>query len=334
MNWDIGFKTSYHVRIVDPVTWVDAERLEILDGSVSRTDTGLRQSAEIKCADYTHGSDKWIRIWMDVEQQGTSEPIALFTGLTSAPERQIKGKDTESTVSCYSVLKPAKDVYLPRGWYAAKGFVGTEIINTLLKVCPAPVKVADGSPRLKQHIIAEDGETHLSMVEKILDAIGWRIRIDGDGTINVIPKATTETVTFDAMTHDLIEPEVSIKFDWFDCPNVFRAATDTESVTVYDNDPESILSTVSRGREVWSEETSVKLSDGESLAMYAKRKLKELQSKVTVLTYNRAFHPLVMPSDMIRLHYPAYGLVGIYYVTSQKISLDASGTTSEEVRAA
>lgn len=333
MNWAQGFKTAYHASIVDPVTWADSERFEILEGSINRTDTGLRQSADIKCIDYPYGSDKWVRLWMDVEQDGGSDHIPLFTGLTSAPERKIDGSYSEMNVECFSVLKPAQDMYLPRGWYAAKGFIGSEQIDELLSVCPAPVDISEGSPRLSQHIIAEDGETHLSMITKLLDAIGWRLWIEGNGTIHVCPKAGTASVTFSSLTHDTIQPQVSVKSDWFNCPNVFRAVSDDDSATAYDNDPDSRLSTISRGRQVWSEETSVKLSDNESLLTYAKRRLKELQSVVTEISYDRAFHPDVMPSDIVRLHYPAQDLSGAYYVTSQKINMDSSGSTSEEVTA-
>ena len=75
------------------------------------------------------------------------------------------------------------------------------------------------------------------------------------------------------------------------------------------------------------------MSDNESLLTYAKRRLRELQSVVTEISYDRAFHPDVMPSDIVRLHYPAQDLSGAYYVTSQKINMDSSGSTAEEVTA-
>ena len=117
MNWERGFTAAYHACLVDPLTWEDMEQFDIISGSISRTGTGLRQSADIGCVDYKHGTDKWLRIWMDVRQEGSAEHIALFTGLTSSPERQIDGTLNEITVQCYSVLKPAQDVLLPRGWF-------------------------------------------------------------------------------------------------------------------------------------------------------------------------------------------------------------------------
>lgn len=334
MNWERGFTAAYHACLVDPITWEDMEQFDIISGSISRTGTGLRQSADIGCVDYKHGTDKWLRIWMDVRQEGSAEHIALFTGLTSSPERQIDGTLHEITVQCYSVLKPAQDVLLPRGWFAAKGYIGAEIVDQLLSVGPAPIIVEPGSPRLSEYIIAENGETNLSMAEKILDAIGWRLRIEGDGAITVCPKAETESAEFSALRYDQIEPKVKVKEDWFNCPNVFRAVSDEATYTAYDNDPESILSTESRGREVWKEETSVKLNDGESLAAYAHRRLRELQAVSTEISYSRSYNPNVLVTDRIRLHYPAQNLSGIFVVNSQSIALDACATTAEEVSAA
>ena len=330
MDYSLGYSAKYHACLVDPATWADEERIEILAGNVNRESTGLRQSADINCVDYADGSDKWIRIWMEAEQGGDADNEPLFTGLTSAPEEIIEGTYSESTVECYSVLKPAQDVLLPRGWFASKGFIGTDIIKSLLSVTPAPVVVESGSPRLSQHIVAESGESNLSMIDKILTAINWRMRIDGDGTITVCPYSKEERVVFSALSNDAIEPSVTRTNDMFNCPNVFRAVSDTASYTVYDRS-DSALSITSRGREVWKEESSVKLNDGETLAAYANRRLKELQSVGEELSFDRSYSPDLQPTDKIRLNYPAQDLSGIFIVKSQKIKLDHCATTSEEV---
>lgn len=333
MNWNAGFKAGYHACLVDKVTWKDGERFGITDGGINRTNTGLKESADLTAIDYPYGMDKWIRVYLDAEQGGDAEHIPLFTGLTSTPEEDIDGGIHKIKIQCYSVLKPAQDVMLPIGWYAEKGFVCTDIIGNLLSVCPAPVVIEQGSPRLTQHYIAEKDESHLTMVYKLLDAIGWRLRIDGDGTIHVEPKPTQPTLTISAGAYGLIKPQVSRKQDAFDCPNVFRAVSDELAVTAYDNDENSELSTASRGREVWAQETGCATTDGETLALYAKRKLKELQKVATTLTYERTFEPTLNVTDKVELKYPAVGIEGVYTVTSQKISLNHCGTTSEEVTA-
>ena len=79
---------------------------------------------------------------------------------------------------------------------------------------------------------------------------------------------------------------------------------------------------------------TVKLNDGESLASYAHRRLKELQAVSKEISYSRSYNPDVLITDRIRLHYPAQDLSGIFVVVSQSVTLDACATTTEEVRAA
>ena len=153
MDWTKGYTASYYACIVDPITWRDLERFELESGSINRTDSGLLQSADISCIDYEHGSDKWIRIWMDTEQPGTGEHNAIFTGLTSTPKFETKGGGyTDCKIQCYSVLKPAEDVPPPLGYYAAKGLISGDIIRNLLDPCPAPLIIDEDTPRLAQHI--------------------------------------------------------------------------------------------------------------------------------------------------------------------------------------
>ena len=332
MDWNKGYGASYYMTLVDPVTWRDLERIDIVSGNINRSSSGLRESADIGCIDYEGGSDKWIRVWMDAEQDGSSEHVALFTGLASTPEKIIDGPVYEMTLQCYSVLKPAQDILLPIGWYAAKGFIGSEVISSLLSVCPAKVVIEEESPRLSDHIIAEQGETNLTMIERLLEMLNWRLWIEGDGTIFAGPGPVTESALYSEMKNDSIEPKVTVKHDWFGCPNVLRVSTEDSSVTVVDTDPESILSTVSRGREIWAEESDAKLGDNESLQTYASRRLRELQATSKIISYDRCYNPEVHVTDIVRLHYPAQKLDGIFVVESQKVRLDHCATTSEEVK--
>ena len=331
MDWSKGFSATYYATMVDPGTWRDIERFEIISGSVSRSGSGLRQSADVVCRSYDPTQERWVRIYLDAKQNDTGAHEALFTGLATSPEITINGNIKEYPLQCFSVLKPAEDVFLSRGWYAPSGANGAEIIRQLLEVCPAPVTVSASSPTLSDAIVAEDSETHLSMIEKILKAIGWRLRILGDGTIEIDPPAEEAEVIFDAIENDSIEPEISLSHDWYICPNCFRAIRDDMSGVARDDDPDSPLSTVSRGREVWKQDTSCDLANDESIAEYAVRRLKEEQESYLNIKYSRRFFPDLVVSDLVRLHYPAQEVDGIYKILTQEIALEYGATTSEVV---
>lgn len=333
MDWSKGFSASYYMAIVDKRTWNDISRLEITGGNISRYITGLRESADIDCPGYKPGEERWIRIWLDARQRGSSAHEALFTGLACSPAIKIDGTAREVPLECYSVLKPAEDYLLQRGWYAPSEANGAEMVRDMLRsTIPGPVVIEGTSPCLQQAIIAEDGESALTMADKILDAIGWRITINGMGVVTICEQADSPSAEF-GNEFDVLETAVEIENDWFDCPNVFRAVSDDMTAVARDDSEASALSTVVRGREVWMEETNCDMNDGESIEEYALRRLKEEQARSTAISYARRFVPDIGPGDLIKLNYPAQNLQGVYKISEQTIELGYGAKMTEEVNA-
>lgn len=332
MNWNKGFKATYYASFVDPNSWRDTERFKLTGGSVKRSDSNLMNSADLSCKDYDQTTERWVRVWLNAEQSGAYSHDAIFTGLAIAPEKDFEGSRVSKPLTCYSVLKPAQDILLPLGWYAPAGVSGAQLVKQLLSEgTPAPIVVDGISPPLSQYIVAEENENRLSMSLKILNAIGWRLRIDGMGEITVCGLATSPSARFDPLENDSIEPKLKLVNDGFSCPNVFRAVMDDTSAEARDDSEQSPLSVPVRGREVWKEERDCNLNADETLAEYAQRRLKEEQRSYLAVSYTRRFRPDVVASDLVQLHYPAQGLEGLYYVSSQSISLSYGASTAEEV---
>ena len=331
MDWQKGYSASFYVKEVDPVTWRDKNTINITGGVVKRTLTGLRNSASIDCLADLGGIEKWVRIYMDVRQNGEYGHEAIFTGIAASPKRKAFASRNERSPDCYSVLKPADDVMLTRGWFALAGTNGGDVIKNLLSVTPAPVVVADNAPVLETTIIAEDSETHLSMVDKILSAINWRIDIQGDGIINVKPYSAVPVERFDPSNNDVIEVPISITEDWYSAPNVYMAVSDDMTGIARDDNPDSPLSVKNRGREVWMTESGVSLSVNETIAEYAARQLKSAQRVRKKADYDRRFMPHVRVGDVVNLHYPAQDLDGRFLVSNQSIKLGYHAKTSETV---
>ena len=329
MDWSKGYSASYYVKEVDPVTWRDKSTIEITGGTIKRTLTGLRNSASINCLTDLGGIEKWIRIYMDTNQEGDYGHEALFTGIAASPKRKAYASRNERTPDCYSVLKPADDVILSHGWFALAGSNSGEVVRALLSVTPAPVVVADNAPSLSSTIIAEDGETHLTMVDRVLTAIGWRIDIAGDGTINVKPYSADPVEKLDPTSVDVIEVPISITEDWFSAPNVYMAISGDMTGIARDDRDESPLSVQNRGREVWRVESGVTLSANETIAEYATRQLQAAQRVRKQVSYDRRFMPHIRVGDVINLHYPAQNIDGMFFVSSQSIRIGYNARTSE-----
>lgn len=317
------------MTLVDPVSWRDTERIEIISGSISRSGGALMEAADIELTELP-GGDAWVRVYLDARQEGSDAHEALFTGILSAPSTTWYGMVRTHRTECYSVLKPAADVLLQRGYYAPTGIEGAVMAANLLQGF-APVTYDDNSPALASAIVAEEGESRLTMAQKILEAIGWRIRINGSGEIHICKQADEAQARFDALENDIIELNVSDSQDWFSCPNVFRATADNMTAVARDEDENSPLSTVTRGREIWKEESSAQLNENESIAEYAMRRLREEQAPARSVSYTRRFCPDLYIGDHIYLHHPAQNIDGEFKINNQRIELGYGARTSEEV---
>lgn len=331
MNWAKGYSAQYYMTEVDPGTWRDVSTIQITEGSIQKELGSLRESADVTCVGYPETTEKWIRIYLDANQDGETGHVALFTGLASSPQDNYNGAFRECPLECYSVLKPVEDVALLRGWYAPAGVGCKAILQQLFSATPAPVRIAENAPALTTSIIAEEGETSLTMVDKILAAINWRLRLTGNGTISIEPYPTESAVRFDPLENDCIELDISVTEDWFSCPNVLLAVNGDLTAIARDDSSSSPFSTVNRGREVWTTESDVDLADGESIEEYAARRLKELQSRKKEVEYNRRFWPDVYPADIVTMYYPDQGLNGQFRITSQSIDLGYSAKTTEKL---
>lgn len=320
------------MTILDPDSWRDIQRYEIVSGSIDRNLTdSLKEAADITTTEKVESGEAWIRIWLDARQvDGSSNHLPLFTGLLTSPQRELNGVREKYKAECYSVLKPAADKLLDRGWYADTITPGAEIVAKLLGITPAPITISKGSSKLKQEIIAEDGETNLTMADKILNAINWEISIDGLGNINIEPKKESVSGTF-GTENDILELSITDKKDWYSCPNVLRVIAGDDIAIARNDNPDSPLSTISRKREIWMEDSKDEIKEGEELAEYANRRLKEESNAIRTVSCTRRFQPEIYPGDLIKLHYPKHDLRGIFRIQSQKIELGHGIKTKEEV---
>lgn len=332
MDWSKGYSATYYAKRVDPATWQDLDTIQLTGGQIKREKTGLRQSADLDCVRYNVGIEQWVRVYLDTRQEGgRASHEAVFTGLATSPESEHDGNYETNALECYSVLKAADDIDLLRGWYVPAGTIGGNAIRKLLAAIPAPVDIEPGSPRLETAIVAEDGETNLTMVDKILTAMGWELRIDGYGNVRIQPPPTQPVQTYDPLEYDMIETEISVSGDLFSAPNVYVAISGDMTAIVRDESAKSPLSIPNRGREVWHTEKDCKLADNQNIAQYAKDALLTAQMIQRTADYDRRYDPIVFPGDLIRLHYPAQRLDGVYAVDTQSIELGYNARTSESV---
>lgn len=331
IDWSKGITARYYAMFIDPKTWRDIETFDITGGSIKFSDSGIRGSADIDCRDFDTTQERWVRIYLDARQDGNGELVSLFTGLASSPSVGYDGRIPNNNVQCYSVLSPADKILLPLGWYVHAGASGALIVKDLLNdSTPAPIVIDEESPVLSENIVAENNESKLSMIDKILNAINWRLIINGDGTIHLKPKPTTFIEKFDHQSNDVFEMSITVSNDWYDVPNVFRAVGSGVTAIARDDDPDSPYSVPKRGREIWKEERNCVLKNNEKITEYADRRLKEEQNKHISLDYSRRFKPNIYIGDIVWINYPEQNISGFFRIKSQSLTLGYGGSISEQ----
>lgn len=329
MNWNKGFSALYELKKVDPVSWMDAGSFDFVSGSISRNNEGLMQSADLSMTE--NPGECWIRIYLKANQEGGGARVALFTGLASTPTRDLDGTRTTFPVEVYSVLKPAADVLVPKGYFAPAGADGAQLVKELLSVGAAPVEIEEDSPTLVDAIVAEAQDSQLDVAWMILDAIGWRMRITGDGVVHVCPAATETSAVFDAFENDVVELSIKDAQDWFSVPNCIRVISGDKSTEYKDADAiEERRQNRGGSGEIWLNDTSPTLGSKESIAEYAMRKLTEAQLPSRTVSYSRRYMPDVYPTDLVEIRLPGVKIDGTFRVTEQSIELGYEARTSED----
>ena len=336
IDWSKGISARYYASIINPYTWEDVRDLDIISGSIKYSDIGERISADIECRNFDHDNEYWIRLYLVGRQGSDIERVPLFTGIVSNPDISYNGRRETNNLQCYSPLSLADKIYLPLGWYVPIGSNGAKMVQELLSgVVMAPVVVEDvpeeDIPIISQNIIADNGETNLSMVDRILDIINWKIVVEGDGIIYISPYSFDVVASFNSQTNDIFEMDVTVSNNWYDVPNVYRAVGEGVSSTARDEDPNSIFSIQNRGREIWVNDTDCVLTENEKIGEYALRKLKEAQQVYKSIDYTRRFDPDVHISDIVSINYMEQGISGLFIVKSQSIELGYGGRVSEQV---
>ena len=329
INYNNGISAIYYATRVDPKTWADAGEIPIISGTITKNaGSDLVVSADLSVKEEI-GAEEWVRVYLVAEQNGAKERVPIFTGIVSSPTRDINGTSETRKLDCYSVLKVSADILLPLGWFAPARTNGGELIKILLSDLPCPVELDEGSPYIISSFVAGDNDSKLSVAQAIAEAINWQIKVNGDGSVRICPKPLTISGTFDNVENDIIETDLSDNRDIFSVPNVLRVTLQGSAATARDDDPDSVYSTVNRGREIWLQE-SAKLAAGESLGEYAMRRLKELQNPSRKLSYTRRFQPDVDVNDLVSIVYPRQNIGDVFRVKSQTITLSHGAKVKEE----
>lgn len=341
-DWTRSMKQTFEYVIVDPGTWGDVSKLTDVEScSITRDlDDETLGSASLTCD--TDHSDEYVRTYLVTEQDGIRERIPLGTHIYETPSTKFDGKKTSLSQDGYSPLIELKEKPPQLGYALLKG---TNIMELAGRLCSenmrAPVVRGESSDTLEDNFVSDTEDTWLTFLTDLISCAQFRFDIDDTGRILFARKQDITALqpiwTFDDGNSSILYPDVTVDRDLYGVPNVIEVVySPTDGTPIFsrvvNDDPNSIISTVSRGREVVYRETSPSVVEGINQAQlddYARNKLKELSSLEYKVSYRHGYCP-VRIGDCVRLNYVRAGLEDVKAMVTRQTIKCESGCSVDE----
>lgn len=327
MDWSKSYTSTWRVFRVNRNTWADGEQLKRVDGvSVTRAADGrtlesgnLEVSGEFE-TDY-------YRVVMTAKQGGELQRVEVATLFFEVQGGKKDFGRIAHDVDGFSVLYPAETTAVTLGEYAPAGVDGAQYAAELLRnSINAPV-VVEGTFTLNNHVVHELGSSVIDAVWAVLDAGGYIMQIDGKGVVHIRPKPTEPTLTISGSNMRMLNNGIDFTADKSDIPNRYIVVDDRNVIIASNDDPDSIVSTVSRGFFVDAVDTSPTPVNGKTMNEYAHDRLKELSILREEYTYVREYAPNVYLHSLVRA--TLKDLYGDLRVTSQSLECGNGITVTE-----
>lgn len=328
MDWTASYTSTWRIFRVNRATWADGAMLGNVDSaSVSRTADGrVLESGSLEVSGEFESD--YYRIVMTAEQSGELTRVDVATLLFDVKGGTVDFGTTVHSVDGFSVLQPASTTAVTLGEYAPSGVDGVQYAADLLRsAINAPVET-EGSFTLNDHIVHELGSSIIDAVWAVLDAGGYVIQIDGRGVVHIRPKPTEPSLQINSSTVGMLTNGIDFESDSSEIPNRYVVIDDNDIVIASNDDPNSIVSTVSRGYCVDVVDTSPTPVDGKTLNEYANDRLRELSVLKEVWTYQREYAPNVYLYSLVNAS--INGLYGYLRIESQSIDCGNGITVSEK----
>lgn len=204
-------------------------------------------------------------------------------------------------------------------------------------------KINEGTetPRLNTDFVADPEDTVLTFLTDLLTNDKKKFGLDELGRILFVQDQELESLrpiwTYDDGNSSILYPDITLERDLYGIPNVVEvvcaAGSNIYEVRVVNDDPNSPVSTVNRGREIIYRTTDpgfTGIPSKTQVTEYAEQLLKELSTLEYSITYTHAYCPVKI-GDCVRLNYKRAGLTNIKAkVVSQSIDCSPGCPVTEK----
>lgn len=340
IDWTKSMTQTFEFYKVDPLTWKDTILLKhIKTCNISRDETV--QTLGSATIDTTETLDEcYVRVYLIAVQNGIMTKEALGTYLVQTPSVSYNGKNNSISIDAYTPLIELKEGLPPIGYSILKD---TNIMNVAYDICRehmrAPVIKTKSSKTLYSDFVANINDTWTKFVDDLVAQANYKLDLDAMGRVLFAPIQDIASLqhrwTYTDDNSSILYPDVTNERDLYGIPNVVEVIYSNDSGCLFsrivNNDENSPISTVNRGREIVYRDSNPNLPGKPTQQMlddYATQLLRNLSCLEHKITYTHGYCP-VRVGDCVLLDYKK---ANIKNVKAKVISQNIKCTTGCSVK--
>ena len=341
-DWSKSMQQTFEYCIVDPGTWKDIKKLDTVK-SCSITwdsDTDTLGSATIDATD-TLG-ECYIRVYLVTIQNGLRERHPLGTFMVQTPSSTFDGKNRTVSMDAYTPLIELKEKQPPLGYSILKDANIMDMAYQLTaENLRAPVVRTKNADKLYYDFISETDDTWITFISDFIANAKYSFGLDELGRVLFVPAQDTASLqplmTFDDSNSSILYPEISMDHDLYKLPNVVEVIYSNGSKHHYaravNNDANSPISTINRGREIVYRETDPNFAGeptDDQIDAYAQQLLRKMSSIEYTVSYSHGYCGVRL-GDCVRLNYKRAGITNVKAkIISQSIKCEPGCPVTEK----
>lgn len=318
-NWHSSMQQTFEYYIVDPVSWKDAKKVNnVISSTITRDlEAETLGSASITITESL--GECYLRIYLVTIQNGIKERHPLGTFLVQTPSYSFDGKVKNITMDAYTPLLELKEKNPPIGYSLLRNDnIMEKACKILREQMRAPVVETKNSDTLFNHFVANSDDTWMTFLTDLIANAKLKFELDELGRVLFAPQQSIASLqpvwTFNTDNSSILYPDFSIDHDLYGIPNevevVYSDGTTTAYAKVTNDDPNSPVSTVNRGRRITHRITNPDVfvnPTNEQLKDYATIVLKNLSAIEYTISFTHGYCPVRL-GDCVRLNYERAGL--------------------------
>lgn len=340
-DWTKSMQQTFEYYTVNPLTWKDEKPIENVRSCTIKRDSSSEtfSSATIDLTESL--GECYIREYLITIQNGVREKHPLGTHLIQTPSTSFDGKNTSVSVDAYSPLLELKENPPPIGYFILKGENVMETAYRLTREhTRAPVVIPKCDTNLYHDFVANSSDTWLTFISDLMSNAKYYYMLDELGRILFAPKQDAASMqhvwTYTDDNSSILYPSISVDRDMYNIPNVvevvYSNGNDHYYSRVVNDDPNSPISTVNRGREITHRVTDPDLIGDPTenqIEQYAHQLLRDMSALEYTLSYTHGYCPARV-GDCVMLNYERAGLRNVKArIIDQSISCEPGCPVTE-----